>query len=43
MSANVWRTEARTLLRPCEMPAPVVVAFLRGWTPPAAPAEPDAE
>ncbi len=29
MSANVWRTEAGTLLRPCEMPAEQVLDVLR--------------
>lgn len=29
MSANVWRTEAGTLLRPCEMPAEQVLEVLR--------------
>ena len=29
MSANVWRTGAGTLLRPCEMPAEQVLEVLR--------------
>ncbi|GAA1423792.1 peptide methionine sulfoxide reductase [Agrococcus citreus] len=29
MSANVWRTAAGTLLRPCEMPAEQVLEVLR--------------
>ena len=29
MSANVWRTDAGTLLRPCEMPAEQVLEVLR--------------
>jgi len=29
MSANVWRTEGGTLLRPCEMPAEQVLEVLR--------------
>ncbi|MGC5076356.1 hypothetical protein [Agrococcus sp. DT81.2] len=29
MSANVWRTESGTLLRPCEMPAEQVLEVLR--------------
>ena len=33
VSTNVFRTSAGDLLRPCEMPAPTVLAFLRGWTP----------
>lgn len=32
VSANVWHTGGGDVLRPCEMPAEVVVAFLRGWT-----------
>jgi hypothetical protein len=36
VSANVWHTSAGDVLRPCEMPAQVVLAFLRGWTPPPA-------
>jgi hypothetical protein len=35
VSANVYRTSAGDLLRPCEMPADKVLAFLRGWTGPA--------
>ena len=33
VSANVYRTAAGDLLRPCEMPAETVLAFLSGWTP----------
>lgn len=33
VSTNVYRTRAGDLLRPCEMPAAKVLAFLRGWTP----------
>jgi hypothetical protein len=33
VSANVWRTSGGEVLRPCEMPARVVLDFLRGWTP----------
>lgn len=33
VSANVWRTSGGEVLRPCEMPAAVVLDFLRGWTP----------
>ncbi len=33
VSANVYRTTDGALLRPCEMPAERVLAFLRGWTP----------
>jgi hypothetical protein len=33
VSTNVYRTSAGDLLRPCEMPAAKVLAFLRGWTP----------
>jgi hypothetical protein len=36
VSANVWHTSGGDVLRPCEMPARVVLAFLRGWTPPPA-------
>ena len=35
VSANVWRTSGGDLLRPCEMPTEVVLAFLRGWAPAA--------
>jgi hypothetical protein len=35
VSANVWHTSAGDVLRPCEMPARVVLDFLRGWTPAA--------
>ena len=33
VSANVWHTSGGDVLRPCEMPAEVVVDFLRGWEP----------
>lgn len=33
ISTNVFRTSAGALLRPCEMPAATVLAFLRGWEP----------
>jgi peptide-methionine (S)-S-oxide reductase len=33
VSANVYRTGDGDLLRPCEMPASTVLAFLRGWSP----------
>ncbi|MFL6026671.1 MAG: peptide methionine sulfoxide reductase [Friedmanniella sp.] len=33
VSTNVYRTAGGDLLRPCEMPAATVLAFLRGWTP----------
>ncbi|MDQ4138108.1 MAG: peptide methionine sulfoxide reductase [Actinomycetota bacterium] len=29
LSANIWHTSAGALLRPCEMPAAAVLAFLR--------------
>lgn len=32
VSTNVYRTATGDLLRPCEMPAAKVLAFLRGWT-----------
>ncbi|MEO5709156.1 MAG: peptide methionine sulfoxide reductase [Nocardioidaceae bacterium] len=32
VSANVYRTAAGVLLKPCEMPADDVIAFLAGWT-----------
>jgi len=35
VSANVYRTSAGDTLRPCEMPAATVLAFLRGWRPTA--------
>ena len=35
VSTNVYRTSAGDVLRPCEMPAPVVLAFLAGWQPAA--------
>jgi hypothetical protein len=31
VSANVWHTTGGDVLRPCEMPAQVVLDFLRGW------------
>ena len=31
VSGNVQRTSSGDLLRPCEMPEPVVLAFLEGW------------
>ncbi len=31
VSTNVYRTASGDLLRPCEMPAAKVLAFLRGW------------
>ena len=31
VSANVYRTCRGELLKPCEMPAATVLAFLRGW------------
>ena len=33
VSTNVYRTSAGDVLRPCEMPAATVLAFLRDWTP----------
>lgn len=33
VSANLWRTTAGTVLRPCEMPETKVLAFLRAWQP----------
>lgn len=36
MSANVWRTGAGTLLRPCEMPAEQVLEVLRAIDEPPA-------
>jgi len=33
VSTNVYRTSEDDLLRPCEMPAAKVLAFLAGWTP----------
>lgn len=38
VSANVYRTAAGDVLRPCEMPAETVLDFLRGAAPPDAPA-----
>ena len=35
VSANVYRTVAGAVLRPCEMPAEAVLAFLEGWRPAA--------
>ena len=32
VSANVYRTRAGDVLKPCEMPAATVLAFLQGWT-----------
>lgn len=31
VSANVLRLSSGSVLRPCEMPAAKVLAFLRGW------------
>jgi hypothetical protein len=31
LSTNVWFTAGGALLRPCEVPAEQVLAFLRGW------------
>lgn len=33
VSANVYRTEHGDQLRPCEMPAEIVLAFLQEWKP----------
>ena len=33
VSTNVYRTTTADLLRPCEMPAAKVLAFLRAWSP----------
>ncbi|SDS12159.1 hypothetical protein SAMN04488543_1118 [Friedmanniella luteola] len=33
VSTNVYRTVAGDVLRPCEMPAATVLAFLAGWRP----------
>lgn len=33
ISANVYRTSAGDVLRPCEMPAARVLDFLQGWCP----------
>ena len=38
VSANVYRTATGEVLRPCEMPAEVVLDFLRGAAPPDGPA-----
>jgi hypothetical protein len=35
VSANVYRTSAGDVLRPCEMPEATVLGFLHGWTPTA--------
>jgi len=32
VSANIYRPASGDVLKPCEMPAPKVLAFLRGWT-----------
>lgn len=34
VSANVYRTADGDVLRPCEMPAAKVLAFLEGWSSP---------
>ncbi|MGI8458950.1 MAG: hypothetical protein ACR2LI_12675 [Propionibacteriaceae bacterium] len=34
VSTNVYRTTSGEVLRPCEMPAEKVLAFLRGWVRP---------
>jgi hypothetical protein len=31
VSANVFRTSTGDLLKPCEMPASIVLNFLNGW------------
>ena len=31
VSANVYRTRGGDVLKPCEMPAATVLAFLHGW------------
>lgn len=33
ISTNVYRTGAGDVLKPCEMPAETVLAFLAGWSP----------
>ena len=33
VSTNVYRTGTGDVLKPCEMPAATVLAFLRGWAP----------
>ena len=33
VSTNVYRTTTGDVLKPCEMPAATVLAFLEGWTP----------
>jgi hypothetical protein len=40
VSTNIYRTSGGDVLRPCEMPASVVLAFLEGWRPTAAPVSP---
>ena len=35
VSTNVYRTSAGDVLKPCEMPASTVLAFLAGWQPAA--------
>lgn len=42
VSANVWRLSGGDELRPCEMPAADVVAFLKGWRPADRPGAGDA-
>lgn len=37
VSTNVYRTSSGDVLRPCEMPTAVVLAFLEGWQPASAP------
>jgi hypothetical protein len=32
VSANIYRPASGDVLKPCEMPAPKVLAFLRDWT-----------
>ena len=32
VSTNVYRTTTGDVLKPCEMPAATVLAFLEGWT-----------
>lgn len=31
VSTNIYRTSGGDVLRPCEMPAATVLAFLQGW------------
>ena len=33
VSTNIYRTTGGDVLKPCEMPAATVLAFLRGWSP----------